>query len=88
VTRKKAKVDVNILPGHEDLKRREVLNLKAVVNVGDSTKEYKVFVGPGGALMAEPEKPAPIDQLEVKGKTPVQQRWALVDQMQANDRSK
>lgn len=73
---------MSILPGHEDLKRREVLNLKAVVKVGDSIQEYKVFVGPGGALMAEPNKPAPIDQLAPKSKTPVQQRWALADQIQ------
>lgn len=50
---------MNILPGHEDLRPKAILGFDdmgfALVHQGDdSIKRYKLFVGPGGRLHAEP----------------------------------
>jgi hypothetical protein len=50
---------MSILPGHEDLKPKAILGFDdmgfALVHHGDdSIKRYKMFVGPGGRLHAEP----------------------------------
>ena len=49
---------MNILPGHEDLKPKVILGFDemgyALVQHGDGIKRYKMFVGPGGRLHAEP----------------------------------
>lgn len=50
---------MSILPGHEDLRPKAILGFDdmgfALVHQGDdSIKRYKLFVGPGGRLHAEP----------------------------------
>jgi len=71
---------VSVLPGHEDLKPREILNMTAVVKMGDGTMEYKLFVGSGGIVMAEPIQQPLVDQIAPSVRTPVAHRWATVDQ--------
>lgn len=49
---------MSILPGHEDLKSRAILGFDsmgfALVQHGEDVSRYKLFVGPGGKLHAEP----------------------------------
>ena len=54
---------MSILPGHEDLKPKAVLGFDdmgfALVQSGVGVSRYKLFVGPGGRLHAEPFVEAP-----------------------------
>lgn len=49
---------MSVLPGHEDLRAKAILGFDdmgfALVQHGDDIKRYKMFVGPGGRLHAEP----------------------------------
>jgi hypothetical protein len=49
---------MSILPGHEDLKPKAILGFDsmgfALVQNGNDVSRYKLFVGPGGRLHAEP----------------------------------
>lgn len=49
---------MSVLPGHEDLRPKAILGFDdmgfALVQQGDNIKRYKMFVGPGGRLHAEP----------------------------------
>jgi hypothetical protein len=71
---------MSVLPGHEDLRPKAILGFDdmgfALVQQGDGIKRYKMFVGPGGRLHAEPyveqghdrlpdqlQKPHPVSRL-------------------------
>lgn len=61
---------MSVLPGHEDLKPKTIVGFDnlgfALVQCNADIKRYKLFIGPGGALMARPfveDKTLP-DQLQ------------------------
>ena len=76
---------MQILPGFEDLKPKEILGFDdmgfALVQSGESIKRYKMLIGPGGQLVARPyvEAPHPLpDQIPETRRLPRQRSY---DQM-------
>lgn len=61
---------VTILPGHEDLKPKEIVGFTgdghAIVMVGDTEMKYKMSVLPGGGAHFKPSGPVVPDIQEVK----------------------
>lgn len=60
---------MSVLPGHEDLQPKVILGVDsmgfALVQCDADIKRYKLYVGPGGALMARPhEEDNTPDQLQ------------------------
>jgi len=49
---------MTVLPGHEDLKPKEILGFDnmgfALVRHDESVRRYKLLIGPGGAVAARP----------------------------------
>jgi len=81
---------MNRLPGHEDLKPREVVGVdssgKLLVDYGEAgIKRFRLFVAPNGGLKAAPfteeaQTDNGIDQLGKREAVPLSKRMMMIDQ--------
>ena len=73
---------MSVLRGHENLQPKAIVGFDmgyALVDCGSEIKRYRLAVGPGGNLMAQPEDPkkVPIDQIGTETRA---RRFANIDQ--------
>lgn len=59
---------MSVLRGHEDLKPKAIVGFDmgyALVQCGTDIRRYRLAIGPGGSLTAQPEnaEPVPVDQI-------------------------
>ena len=71
---------MSVLPGHEDLRPKQVANLTLFAEDGNDLRRYRVCIRPDGSLLAVPEAETIVDQLNSPQKTPLSQRWNGTDQ--------
>ncbi len=79
---------MSILRGHEDLKHKAIVGFDmgfALVQCGEDVRRYRMTIGPGGNLHAEPveEQQRVPDQLQPETELRAH-RWAGVDQVGFN----